>query len=419
MMRKNVLLAAAACALATAPQAAFACSYIQQPEPVGHSSGEYLAQVMVDAAHTVDLVLVEDDGVRAQDAPATGIVTLRTIARLKGNSADRFTVFGHGATLSPDADRMLTADLMHFTSRAGVVTPFPYNEEREAALLPIVPGRGAPPPPPMISCSPPALTAQTGRFYVVIRDADGRVLDRVAMSDSTVMSDNHAGFGFVPVSLEDDDFWLYSVRLAALRASPPETRTAQAPVPMLMVRDGADWKQVETSLARSGAVLRAAYFDRGGGFIEEVRPSAFEQAQPWLSRTAAYFVAQYDQRVGLPYHGGAEYLRAHLSPTQRYGTSLGYEVAQAFTGSIRRHGDADGKPRLVALEVAGDASQYAALPFVSAVEPLRFTAHTDGAEPLRLAGDDEAQVFATMQRIDRDIWLLNGGGGNRQGTLPD
>ena len=36
----------------------------------------------------------------------------------------------------------------------------------------------------------------------------------------------------------------------------------------------------------------------------------------------------------------------------------------------------------------------------------------------QVSGADEADTFATMQRIDRDIWLLNGGAGNRQGTLP-
>jgi hypothetical protein len=36
----------------------------------------------------------------------------------------------------------------------------------------------------------------------------------------------------------------------------------------------------------------------------------------------------------------------------------------------------------------------------------------------QVSGADEAATFATMQRIERDIWLLNGGNGNRQGTLP-
>ena len=62
------------------------------PEEVGYASGQYFAKEMLAAAHA-DLVLVEDDGTRVMDARPTGIITLRTIARFKGNSADRITVF--------------------------------------------------------------------------------------------------------------------------------------------------------------------------------------------------------------------------------------------------------------------------------------------------------------------------------------
>ena len=51
---------------------------------------------------------------------------------------------------------------------------------------------------------------------------------------------------------------------------------------------------------------------------------------------------------------------------------------------------------------------------VARVGPLDRAA--GGLRPL--AGDDETAQFATKQRIERDIWLLNGGNGNRQGTLP-
>lgn len=116
----------------------------------------------------------------------------------------------------------------------------------------------------------------------------------------------------------------------------------------------------------------------------------------------------------MPYHGGAEYLRAHLSPLQRYGTGLAYEVAQAFTGSIRSFGEAMGEQRLVAVEVTGDAQSFAGQSFVERVAPL----DVERGDMLQLSGVDEASTFANMQRIERDIWLLNGGGGNPQGSLP-
>ena len=107
MMR--YLVSAAALATLALPQVAQACLYTQQPEEVGHSSGQYFAKEMLATATYADLVLVEDDGTRAMDARPTGTITLRTIARFKGNSADRFTVFGSPLTFSPDKARIFNA----------------------------------------------------------------------------------------------------------------------------------------------------------------------------------------------------------------------------------------------------------------------------------------------------------------------
>lgn len=104
MMRR--ILATVTLAALALPQAAQACLYTQRPEQVGHASGRYFAKEMLAAATYADLVLVEDDGTRAMDAQPTGIITLRTIARFKGNSADRFTVFGSPLTFSPDKERI-------------------------------------------------------------------------------------------------------------------------------------------------------------------------------------------------------------------------------------------------------------------------------------------------------------------------
>ena len=96
-MNRSVLIAflIAVCAV---PETANACTYSQRPEPVGHASGQYFANEMLDAATYADLVLVEDDG----------IITVRTIARFKGKSADRFTLFGAPLTFSPDKERIFS-----------------------------------------------------------------------------------------------------------------------------------------------------------------------------------------------------------------------------------------------------------------------------------------------------------------------
>ncbi|MFN6935289.1 MAG: hypothetical protein ACK4NZ_09065 [Tsuneonella sp.] len=394
------------CAL---PEAATACTYIQRPEPVGQASGQYFANEMLEAATYADLVLVEDDGTRGGDARPTGIITVRTIARLKGQSADRFTLFGAALTFSPYKERIFAAPLQHFTSDTGQVTPFPFSAERPSQLFrrPVAEGTPPPPPPPMTSCSPPGLTAESGRFYVVLRDTGGRVLNQLTMSDGRTSATNHPAFGFVPVTLSDEDFWLYSIRLSAHRDGP------DAGTQLLYLRPDSSAAGVEEGLREAGATIRAAYYARGK-FVEEVRPAPHEQERPWLEKASTYIDSSRRGHIGDPHHGAAEFLRGKLGPNSVYGTGLGYEVAQAFTRSVREVQQATAAPRLVAVEVAGDPSAFAGLPFVDRTGPL-----DRAVDRLpQVNGADEAATFATMQQIERDIWLLNGGNGNHQGTLP-
>ncbi|WP_417318413.1 hypothetical protein [Erythrobacter aureus] len=156
-------LASAALAALTLPHAAQACSYTQRPEEVGHTTSEYFAKEMLAAATYADLVLVEDDGTRAMDTRPAGIITLRTIARLKGNSADRFIVFGSPLTFSPDKERIFAAPLQHFTSETGQVTPFSYLEERPTLLFPSAAEDSPPPPIGLTSFSPADAAAGQGQ----------------------------------------------------------------------------------------------------------------------------------------------------------------------------------------------------------------------------------------------------------------
>ena len=391
-----------------APQVAEACVYIQRPEEVGHASGQYFAKEMLAAATYADLVIVEDDGVRGGGERATGILTLRSIARFKGNSADRFTVFGTGLTGSSRSEELLEEPLLHFTSETGQVHPFPFKEERPSLLFSGAgsDGMAPPPPPPMTSCGPPLLAAATGQFFVVLRDAEGRVLNRLILSDGK-SSEPRPAFGFVPVSLTMDDFWLYSIRLAA------EGGNRESAVPLLHLTSNTDSTRVEREVAAAGGTIRAAYYARGN-FIEEVRPSPGEQAGSWVAKATSYLMDSRRGSIGDPHHSAAEFLRRKLSPMQRYGSGLDYEVAQAFTKSVRATQEANGVAQLVAIEVVGDPGAFASSSFVRHIGPLE----VEIDRLPQVSGQDDAEIFATMQRIDRDIWLLNGGGGNQQGTLP-
>ncbi|HEX9947459.1 MAG TPA: hypothetical protein VGA98_07960 [Allosphingosinicella sp.] len=403
-MNRLLFLAAPLALLAAGPAAA--CLYTQVPEAVGDSSAQFLARRMVAAATHVDLVLVEDDGTRPMGEAQTGVLTLRSIARLKGNGPDRFSLFGAGLTLRPEAEQVFQSPLQHFTREDGRVTPFPYNEERQGRLFPDA--AGAPPPPPVMttSCSPPVIGGQSGRFYVVMRGADGRLLGDFPLYDGA----RAPAFAFVPVTLGRDDYWLRAVQLAMGEGPAPEGAA------VLHLRGDSDPARVEAALRRVGVTAVAAFVG-SGDWLDEVRPAADEARSLWLVR-AVPLVAQRDRGgLGLADHGGAEFLRSRLGFEQTFG-GLGYEVAQAFTASVRRKQAARGaRPRLVAVALAGPANVIAGLtrePFAAWIRPLPARPHGLAALP----GGTEAERFATIQAIERDIWLLNGGNGNPQGSLP-
>ena len=395
---------------ATFPWPAVACSYSQIPEEVGDGTASFLAREMVRAATYVDLVLVEDDGTRPMNEAAINVLTLRSVARLKGSGSDRFSLFGAGLTLRQEADAALAAPLKHFTQEDGRVTPFPYNAEYQGQLFPgaLRPGvPPPPPPPPPSSCGPSGLTGQTGRFYVVMRGSNGRLLNNFSLYGEP----RHPAFAFVPVTLTRDEHWLRAV----LGALPPPTTAANGPQ-LLHLHDGADPATVEAALRRAGLTPVAAYV-QSGERLDEVRPADSETSSPWLTRAVPLVVARNRGGLGDADHGAAEFLRSKLGFEQEYG-GLGYEVAQAYLASVRRkQRSAGATPRLIAVELSGPAAAITAVTregFAAGLRPLPPAAKGN----LQLPGQTEAARFAAKQSIDRDIWLMNGANGNRPGTLP-
>jgi hypothetical protein len=94
-------------------------------------------------------------------------ITFRVLRRLKGNSPERFLLFGRG--ISPVDPATRPAELGHWVDEAGRVEPV--ANVREAPPQ----GRTM-----STSCDPPDLQPALGRTYLVFREADGRLLGQLA-----------------------------------------------------------------------------------------------------------------------------------------------------------------------------------------------------------------------------------------------
>jgi hypothetical protein len=167
-MRANaflILLAAFAPALVVEP--ALACQYEFAPEPVGGPSAEFLAPKMASAATFVDLAVAEGEsqfrGPDGKIVPWSNAVSFRVLRRWKGASADRFILFGSVAD-----EKAPGWSLGHWVDDEGRVEPFESVREAWSST-----------PVGMNSCDPPALTVRVGQTYLILREADGRLLGAV------------------------------------------------------------------------------------------------------------------------------------------------------------------------------------------------------------------------------------------------
>ena len=160
------LLIGVFCAGAAAP--ASACQWPYAPEPIGGPSADFLVPKMVAAATFVDLALAEGASPARRPPGSQGIdvsaLTFRVFTRIKGDSTERFLLFGSVGEAKPGGSWGMT----HWVDKEGRIDPF--EGVREA---PVVMPAG------MTCCDPPALTVALGRTYLVFREADGRLLGAV------------------------------------------------------------------------------------------------------------------------------------------------------------------------------------------------------------------------------------------------
>ena len=115
----------------------------------------------------MDLAVAEGEsefrGPDGKVVPWSKAVSFRVLRRWKGTSTDRFILFGR---LVPQREPGWS--LTHWVNDQGEIEPFESVREGWSST-----------PTGMTSCDPPALGVKAGQTYVVLREADGRLLGAV------------------------------------------------------------------------------------------------------------------------------------------------------------------------------------------------------------------------------------------------
>ena len=329
--------AVAATVLLWAPSA-HACSYSQMPEPVGHASAEFFAARMAPEATFVDVAVAESTSPPSgPETPWTvRKTTFRVVYRLKGQSPDRFSLYVgelQGGEAIPEA--------RHFVDETGRVSPYPYPHEG-------IPGQ----PDITNSCDPGTLRVRLGQAYLIFREADGRLLDRVQVFDDRVAR----LFPIMPVSLDEDIGWLQ----AGLVATVPEREPREkAPASNLAaVRFDRGLTEAEAvQWVRRAAVRPTAVFIGRGRLVEEHRVP--------IDRAAVDLVSQ-AMSQGSRREGGdrlAALARQFLDETdETLSLALGLQLrARLLLESAIAEPSSDVPARVVAMEVTGAPEALARL----------------------------------------------------------
>jgi hypothetical protein len=254
-----------------------ACQYTHAPEPVGDSSAIFLGGRMFDAASFVDLAVAERaDRLRGPDGRPlpTAAITFRVLRRLKGDSPDRFFLFGRSlAALDPSAK---ASDLRHWVDPEGRV--YPFTNARE------LPARGRE---MMTSCDPPDIEARAGRVYLVFREADGRLLGSLPFHPGQRPAE---GYAFADVGLAPDSPWARHVPHPEYRRRPEPDGVPDEAHGLLIFKSPVPAGTAEALARRAGAVPFAVTVMRGASRAdyrlgtELAWPGLIGDAVTWASR---------------------------------------------------------------------------------------------------------------------------------------
>lgn len=354
-MRKFLILAAVSLGYVTP---ALACQWEYAPEPIGGPSAAFIAPRMAAQAAFIDLALAEGASTVALPPGVQGglsqALSFRVLKRLKGQSADRFILFGGIGDAKPGGEWGMT----HWVDPQGRIYPYRGVLEAQVAL-----------PQGMTSCDPPRLTVAAGRVYLVLREADGRLLGSVSYHPGL----DSAG---TPIALagevEPDDFTRQVMQATYPNAQeklPDPVATAEPGRATIVFRRPINLVEARSLLQQAGVLPYGALISRGGMTTEYRLGSEFAFAR--LLDDAIAFTASAATPPDLVRTlAGRIVDRIPAANFDEYDPSFGLVPGLASLGE--RH--ENGLPAIIAIDVVADAAAQRRLarnPAVFLVDPGR------------------------------------------------
>lgn len=395
MTRGFALVLAATAVLSAQP--ALACSR-DPPDIVGFPSGVFIASRMMAQASFVDLAITEGRSplVAALNQPFE-LVHFRTVKRFKGASPDRFTLLG-AARFGPAGDG--PASLEFYVDDEGRIRPYPSRSEP-------LPGDTS----NMNSCHPGFISPETGKSYVIYRDAAGRALAAATYYEGVTAP----AFGVVPVAAQpSSDPWLLATYSAARNiradlAAPAPSGKLRPDSVRLLFRIPQGGSAVKRLLARSAARPFAARVVFGE-FADDVRLPVALANPDLIDRAVDSAQARLATNSG---RAEARRLLAELTPDDPNAAGRIYERAIQLLNAERRleRARAATAPAIAWVDVVGqpsDLQRLAASPLVLAVLPAVATPSGEPAfapQPAGIGtvdypwGVEEQRVLAELRAL--------------------
>lgn len=349
-MRRAELCAALVLASCLVAHPAAACSWIGAPEPVGFPSATFLSKGLYGAATFVDLAVVET----ARPLPGRGsaiaaqAITFRVLQRWKGNSPDRFVLFGDG--LDPKGATGAGWFRHHWVDARGRVTPHATPWESPTG-----------PEFSMSTCDPGFLRPAPGNTYVIFREADGRLLGPVIHHPG---EGPQRGLEFVEVTSPREDDWLSATFLGSFDVAKAAERGPADAAPKgdrALVRFARPLDaNVAMAVLRSAGVKPYAVQTVAADFWDELRVPADRAA---LSLVTEALNAARANMAAPPAQKAARELLKGLQPERLENDTWlrVFALALVLAEERRARASAAGAPLVGGVEVLGNVAAWNAL----------------------------------------------------------